>query len=91
MHRDRVGKLQVLQLSERIFHRPGVVKTHSHRRAARVNLFDPAEITIKNTHAPIDGHVEISAFFPLHIVIVAGLHNLVPLAENGLLPHIFAL
>ena len=82
MYRCGVGELQLVRLFERIVCEFSFLKLHGDHLGIRVDAPDHAEVSVEYTHTALRHDSVDAADFPLHLVIVADLHDLVALAED---------
>ena len=81
MHRQCIGKLQLFELFKGIFCKTALIKFHCHHFCICIDLTDNAHVTVKNTAAFVNRNPIFSAYLPLHLIVVAGLHDFVTFPE----------
>ena len=91
MDRHRIGKLQFFQHLKAVGDCAIIVKQHFHSLCQKVNLLHDSHISIENTRSFVDGDSIAVPCFPLDLIVILDLHNLIAFAEppSGSLLFIF--
>ena len=80
--RDRVGKLQLLQLLKAVLHHPPLVEFHLHGLREAVDGADDPCIPVEDTLTLIHRDSVTVADLPLDLIVVLNLHDLIAHTED---------
>lgn len=78
--RDTVRQLQIIHIAALVGCRSFIIELHLHDVFLRVDKGDKADIAVENALPVLDA--DCAVFLPFELVVVAGLHDLVALAEG---------
>ena len=82
MNRNRIGKLKLIELLERILNISVILELNRHLFREKVDIVNDTHVTIKHPHAMVNRYAILSSRLPLKLIIVLYLHYLIALAKQ---------